>query len=114
MIRPLWMILFCLALPLSLAGDAVGQQLPELPPTTRRQLSPRLQSLQPEIRRTLAHYYHRPLSVAQQSPWSVMHSLVAFGVDTELDAGDRRVNAIGWLCWNHKTSGAPEFWTGRN
>ncbi len=105
MTRPLWMILFCLSLPLSLAGDAVGQQLPELPPATRGQLSLRLQSLQPEIRRTLAYYYQRPINVAEKSPWSVMHSLVAFGVDTELDAGDRRVNAIGWLCWNQPARG---------
>ncbi|MEE2989228.1 MAG: hypothetical protein VX715_01360 [Planctomycetota bacterium] len=105
MIRPLWMILLCLSVPLSLAGDAVGQQLPELPPTTRGQLSLRLQSLQPEIRRTLAYYYHRPINVAEKTPWSVMHSLVAFGVDTELDAGDRRVNAIGWLCWNQPARG---------
>ncbi len=105
MIRPLWMILLCLSVPLSLAGVVIGQQLPELPPTTRGQLSLRLQSLQPEIRRTLAYYYHRPINVAEKTPWSVMHSLVAFGVDTELDAGDRRVNAIGWLCWNQPARG---------
>jgi len=35
-----------------------------------------------------------------RSPWGAMHAMIAYGVDTELIAGDKRVNAIGYLCYN--------------
>ncbi|MCA9105771.1 MAG: hypothetical protein KDA83_10120 [Planctomycetales bacterium] len=60
----------------------------------------RLESLKARVRRTLMHYHQRPESTAEYSPWGVMHALIAFGADTEIIAGRRRVNAIGWLCWN--------------
>ena len=103
--RPWLTLLLGLVLPPLAAVEAAGQQLPALSSPSREPLSPTLQALRGEIRRTLAHYYQRPLRVAEQSPWSVMHGLVAFGVDTELDAGDRHVNAIGWLCWNQPARG---------
>ncbi|MDP7206414.1 MAG: hypothetical protein QGH11_12645, partial [Pirellulaceae bacterium] len=80
-------ILLGLVLPCLVAGEAVGQPLPTpLPSPSRPPLSAPLQDLQGKIRRTLRYYYQRPPRVAEQSPWSVMHSLVAFGIDTELDA----------------------------
>ena len=102
-----WMwILLGLSLPCLVAVEAAGQQLPPpLPSPSQPPLSPPLQALQGKIRRTLSYYYQRPPRVAEQSPWSVMHSLVAFGIDTELDAGDRHVNAVGWLCWNQPARG---------
>ena len=35
----------------------------------------------------------------------MMHSLISFGVDTEVQAGRQRVNAIGWLCYNRPCRG---------
>ena len=45
-------------------------------------------------------YFREPLGTAEYSPWGIMHALIAFGVDSEIYAGDRKVNAIGWLCYN--------------
>ena len=64
-----------------------------------------LQELRGQIRRTLIYYYKRPESVNSRSPWGVMHSLIGYGVDTNLQAGREQVNAIGWLCWNGNCRG---------
>ncbi len=61
--------------------------------------------LRDRIRSCLMYYYQRPESVAKRSPWGVMHSLISFGVDTEVLAGNQRVNAIGWLCYNRPCNG---------
>jgi hypothetical protein len=45
-------------------------------------------------------YYQRPEDAGARSPWGVMHALIAYGVDTEIYGSGRKVNAIGWLCWN--------------
>jgi hypothetical protein len=34
-----------------------------------------------------------------------MHALIAYGADTELIVGSKRVNAIGWLLWNGNCRG---------
>ena len=40
-----------------------------------------------------------------------MHAMIAYGVDSELIAGDRRVNAIGYLCYNGVCNGQQLFYT---
>jgi hypothetical protein len=52
------------------------------------------------IRRCLNLYYQDPVSVNDHSPWGIMHVLISYGVDTEIFVGERKVNAIGWLCFN--------------
>lgn len=64
-----------------------------------------LGELRDQIRRTLIYYYKRPEAVNSRSPWGVMHSLIGYGVDTNLQAGREQVNAIGWLCWNGNCRG---------
>jgi len=49
--------------------------------------------------------------VAIRSPWGAMHAMIAYGVDSELIAGDRRVNAIGYLCYNGTCNGQQLFHT---
>jgi hypothetical protein len=34
-----------------------------------------------------------------------MHSLIGYGVDTDVTVNGREVNAIGWLCWNGSCRG---------
>ncbi len=48
----------------------------------------------------LEHYLKHPESTSVRSPWAVMHALLAFGADYELQHGNTRVNAIGWMCHN--------------
>ena len=68
-----------------------------------------LGELRNHLRRTLIHYYERPESANTRSPWGIMHSLIGFGVDTEIGAGREKVNAIGWLCWNGSCRGQRLF-----
>ncbi len=63
-------------------------------------LTPEQTDRQKRIRSCLAYYMFRPESTSKRSPWGAMHSMLPFGVDAELIAGNKRVNAIGWLCYN--------------
>jgi hypothetical protein len=74
-------------------------------------LTPELYELQSKLRECLAYYYFRPENVAIRSPWGAMHGMIAYGVDTELIAGDKRVNAIGYLCYNGVCNGQQLFYT---
>lgn len=65
-----------------------------------QELTPELIALRERVRKTLAAYYHEPISTSSYSPWGIMHALIAYGVDTEVYVEDRKVNAIGWLCYN--------------
>jgi hypothetical protein len=93
---------------------AVNDQAPIAQPATddpqasvkpAKEFSPEMIRLRNKIRSCLSYYYQRPTSVTERSPWGIMHSLISFGVDTELLAGGQRVNAIGWLCYNRPCKG---------
>jgi len=73
-------------------------------------LTPELTELRERIRECLAYYYFRPENVAIRSPWGAMHAMIAYGVDSELIVGDRRVNAIGYLCYNGVCNGQQLFY----
>jgi hypothetical protein len=64
---------------------------------------------QQRLRQCLAYYLFRPENVAERSPWGAMHAMLPFGVEAELVANDRRVNAIGWLCFDGKCRGQSLF-----
>ena len=49
---------------------------------------PELLELRSRLRECLAYYYFRPENVAIRSPWGAMHAMIAYGVDSELIAGD--------------------------
>lgn len=76
-------------------------------------LSPELLELHERLQDALAYYYQRPENVATRSPWGAMHAMIAYGVDSELIAGNRKVNAIGWLCFNGTCNGQRLFYTDR-
>lgn len=76
-------------------------------------LSPEMMALRDQIDRTLQFYYERPENVAQRSVWGVMHALIAYGVDTEVLVGDRKANAIGWVCYNGPCNGQRLFYLDR-
>jgi hypothetical protein len=73
-------------------------------------LTPELNELRGRLRECLAYYYFRPENVAIRSPWGAMHAMIAYGVDSELIVGDRRVNAIGYLCYNGVCNGQQLFY----
>jgi hypothetical protein len=88
------------------AGQASGSKTDSQIPIV---LTPELIELRGKIRECLAYYYFRPENVATRSPWGAMHAMIAYGVDSELIVGSRRVNAIGYLCYNGTCSGQQLF-----
>ncbi|MBA3482956.1 MAG: hypothetical protein H0T51_14195 [Pirellulales bacterium] len=67
-----------------------------LPPLTKNQ-----RALRDKVRRVLKHYYNRPLSTADRSPWEVMHAMLSFEVHSRvLPANRQPITAVGWLCFN--------------
>lgn len=72
--------------------------------------SPKMLALRAKLRKTLALYKSRQsntLNTDDYSPWQVMHSIVAFGCNTDMRRSydGKKVNAIGWLCWNGECEG---------
>lgn len=78
--------------------------------TEKQTLSPEMAALRDRIDRTLVHYYERPENVSERSVWGVMHALIAYGVDTEVVVGNRKANAIGWVCYNGPCKGQRLFY----
>ncbi|MCC6510685.1 MAG: hypothetical protein IT423_16395 [Pirellulaceae bacterium] len=74
----------------------------KLAPITPRSVSRDQSSLRLEqrINMCLAYYFTHQENLAKRSPWAVMHTILPFGVETDIIAGNRRVNAIGWMCYN--------------
>ncbi len=64
------------------------------------QLSTEQLRLRTEINQLLRYYIQHPETIARRSPWAVMHAILPYGVEAELSAGNRRVNAIGWMSYN--------------
>jgi hypothetical protein len=52
------------------------------------------------IEALLKHFRDNPENVVRRGPWALMHAILPYGVETEVIAGNRRANAIGWLCHN--------------
>ncbi len=86
----------------------------EQPIEEKQELTPELIELREKLRDALAHYYHQPENVASRSPWGAMHAMIAYGVDTELIAQNKKVNAIGYLCYNGNCNGQTLFWMQNN
>ena len=91
-------------------SDATEEYTPAKPKDEPIEMTPELEELRTKLRECLAHYYFRPENVATRSPWGSMHAMIAYGVDTELIAGDKRVNAIGYLCYNGTCNGQRLFY----
>jgi hypothetical protein len=81
-------------------------------PPAKNTVEPRMQRLQvndftqreleihDRINATLGYYLQHPENVVRRGPWALMHASLPFGVETEVIAGRRKVNAIGWMCYN--------------
>jgi hypothetical protein len=93
------------------AEPTVGLASAHTRPVIVQPLTPEQEQLRAKIHQVLALYRHdRLLNTAKQSPWEVMHRIVAYGIPTEIrrdgPTGDR-VNAIGWLLYGGRCSGQP-------
>jgi hypothetical protein len=56
------------------------------------------------IRTVLGRYYVRHQNARDNSPWEVMHAIIAYGVDTQIyrnGPNSEKVNAIGYMAYNY-------------
>lgn len=64
------------------------------------QFTAREQAIHRGINDCLHYFIANPENVVRRGPWALMHATLPFGVEAEVVAGGRKVNAIGWMCFN--------------
>jgi hypothetical protein len=72
------------------------------------ELTPELLALKDKVRKVLAMYYPRHQNSRDNTPWEVMHAIIAYGVNTQIfkdGPGSQPVNAVGWMCYNYPCAG---------
>lgn len=63
-------------------------------------ISAAVQRLDQPIRQALVYYHQRPENAAKRTPWGMLHAILPYGVDANVDAS-RRYNAIAYLAGNN-------------
>ncbi len=84
------------------------------PAPAEEALSPQMRKPREKIKRCLAIYYFKPVYAEKHSPWGIMHTMLAYGVDSQIHAGGKSVNAAGWLSWNGPCRGNRMMQVGRD
>ncbi len=95
----------------STGNEAAGQT--EASPSSEPALPTHLVKLKAKVHQALDIYRHRMLNTAEDCHWSIMHSLIAFGVEKQVRIGSpqgKPVNAIGWICYNYPCRGERLFY----
>ncbi len=67
------------------------------------QINDEMETRQARIRQVLDHYYRLPFNAQDDSPWSMMHHILAWGADARnyvAAPGTELVSTIGWICGN--------------
>ncbi len=57
--------------------------------------------LQKPIQQILQYHYQRPEKARERTPWGMLHAILPYGVDAQIDTGRKRFNAIAWLAGNN-------------
>jgi hypothetical protein len=81
------------------------------------ELSPQLTALGQQVAQALTMYYPRHQNTRDNTPWEVMHAIIAYGVDTQLFKGGPagpKVNAVGWMCFNYPCAGERMLFVNRD
>lgn len=81
-----------------------ASETPTYPSTQTRISDPGFSSremkLQQGIHACLNYFITHPENVVRRGPWALMHATLPLGTEAEVIAGNRRVSAIGWMCFN--------------
>lgn len=73
---------------------------PDTPAEPAHDFTARELEIHRQINRCFTYYLQNPETVVRRGPWALMHAVLPFGVEAEVIAGNQRVNAIGWMCYN--------------
>lgn len=71
-------------------------------------ITPAMAARRDRIRQLLDFYFRRPLNTKEHSPWSIMHTMIGWGIDAQVRADGpqgRMVNATTWLTKNGTSDG---------
>jgi hypothetical protein len=85
-----------------------AETTPKTADVPAEKFSPEMLALCEKVRTVLARNYPRHQSAQGNSPWEVMHAIIAYGVDTQIykeGPGSEKVNAIGYMCYNYPCRG---------
>ena len=86
------------------------------PNRTAADISPEMMKLCNKIRTVLSMYYPKCQSARDNSPWELMHAIIAYGIDTQIfrdGPGSEKVNAIGYMCYNYPCRGQQMLFVNR-
>jgi hypothetical protein len=92
--------------PISMTPKVAPKQILRAEPPIR--ITRQLAAFRSRIDSVLRFYYDRPLNTKDDSAWSIMHSILGYGVNAPLAVGGehgRRTNAVGWMCRNNPCAG---------
>lgn len=98
-------------------GEADSDAADSPSQSTSNQLTPEMEALGKQVRQALTMYYPRHQNTRDNTPWEVMHAIIAYGVDTRLFKGGpagERVNAVGWMCFNNPCAGERMLFVNRD
>ena len=69
------------------------------------ELSRSVRQMQSPMSQCLKYYFGRPESANVRSNWGMLHSIMVWGADTPIIAGDSQYNAIAWIAGNNRCAG---------
>lgn len=86
--------------PLEMRATPLPKQVQPLPQKLAPVISAAVQRLDQPIRQALMYYHQRPENAAKRTPWGMLHAILPYGIDANVDA-NRRYNAIAYLAGNN-------------
>ena len=76
-------------------------------PRIPMELSSSVRQMQGAMSQCLKYYFGKPESADVRSNWGMLHSIMVWGVDTPILAGNSQYNAIAWIAGNNLCAGKP-------
>ncbi|MEC8475646.1 MAG: hypothetical protein VXZ38_13400 [Planctomycetota bacterium] len=71
------------------------------------ELSGSVLRMQRAMNQCLKYYFGKPESANVRSNWGMLHSIMVWGADTPIIAGNEKYNAIAWIAGNNTCAGKP-------
>lgn len=89
--------------------DPISVEAPQMDyvgyPKVPMELSRSVLQMQAPMSQCLKYYFGRPESANIRSNWGMLHSIMVWGADTPIIAGDSQYNAIAWIAGNNRCAG---------